>query len=289
MGTITVAVPVVIPVLLLLPYVYSQPAAPARPQFEVASIKVNKDCGSRRGGSGPPNPGRMSILCWTAADMIQAAYVRWGSGPTPQPNLKILGGPDWAESELYDVEAKADGDAPPDQMYGPMMQTLLEARFHLKVHRETKELPVYALTVAKGGLKVAPIAEGSCEVFDVNHLPVPKPGDPARPFNFCGRQKPGTNAGNLTLDIFGTTMRQFSEGPLSSRLDRPVIDRTGVTGRFDFHLEFSPVQSSGDVAPEAAGPSIFTAVQEQLGLKLESTKGPVRVVVVDHIERPSEN
>lgn len=278
-------------VLLISPLVHAQPPAGPRPQFEVASIKRNPDCGNRRNGDGPPNPGRISLFCSSVVDMIQSSYVRWGSGPNPKSNLKILGWPEWADSELFDIKAKADGNAAPDQMYGPMLQTLLESRFNLKLHRETRELPVYALTVAKGGMKIAPIRQGSCTAFDVNHMPIPPPGETARPVNLCGRQSSGRAGANMTLDVYGMTLTQLAEGPLSSRLDRPVIDRTGVAEKFDVHLEFAPAQMGADLpstAPETTGPSIFSALQ-QLGLKLEPAKGPVQVIVVDHIERPSEN
>jgi len=209
--------------------------------------------------------------------------------------------PDWVNADLYDLEAKAEGNAPLDQMYGPMLQTLLEDRFKLKVHWEAREFPIYALTVAKGGIKMVQLQDGSCIVFDINHLPPATAFDqPTR--KFCGSQTTRADAGSLTLDAFGMSMHDFSEGPLSTRLDRPVIDKTGLPGLFDFHVKFSPddvrrgfpgaAETEAGVpasSSESDIPSIFTALQQQLGLKLESTKGPVEVLVVDHVDKPSPN
>jgi uncharacterized protein (TIGR03435 family) len=270
--------------LIHLP-VRAQSPAP-RPEFAVASIRWNRNCGTRRGGDGPPNPGRIALYCWATRDIIESAYVRWASGPNPRPNRMIIGGPSWADSDLYDIEARADGDAPPDQMYGPMMQRLLENRFQLKIHSETREVPVYALKVAKRGLKVKPSAQGSCEILDVNTVRLQiAAGDSRRPI--CGPHSRSAD-GNVILDALGTSMAEFSEGALSNRLDRPVVDRTGVAGRFDFHLEFSPDQLASP-AGDSVAPSIFSAVQDQLGLRLEPARGTVPVLVIDRLERPSSN
>jgi uncharacterized protein (TIGR03435 family) len=246
----------------------------------------------------------VSFSCFSVSDLIQSAYARWANGPNPQPAVKVLGLPGWSDSLRYDIEAKAEGNAPPDQMWGPMMQMLLEDRFKLKLHRETKELPAYAVVVAKGGFKASPAAEDSCVSLDVNQLKLVQ--QQGAPFpKLCGRQASGTKDGNLTLDVFGGNMKRFCE-LLSSRLDRPVIDRTGVAGKFDFHLEFSPLRAGTDPAPEprtagdtagpssvpdstSTSPSIFTALQQQLGLRLEAATAPVEVLMVDHVERPSEN
>jgi bla regulator protein BlaR1 len=282
----------------------SPPAAPPRPHFEVASIKLNKACGNLRAGGGAPIHGRVSFSCYAVSDLIQSAYARWANGPNPRPAVKVLGLPGWSDSLLYDVEAKSEGNAPPDQMWGPMMQVLLEDRFKLKIHRETRELPAYALVVAKGGIKAPPVAEGGCVDLNVNELKLSQ--EPGAPFpKLCGRPVSGAKGGNLSLDVFGGTMRRLCD-LLSSRLDRPAIDRTGIAGKFDFHLEFSPLRAevdptagprtAGDTAAPSSfsdststGPSIFTAMQQQLGLRLEATTAPVEVLMVDHVERPSEN
>jgi uncharacterized protein (TIGR03435 family) len=179
-------------------------------------------------------------------------------------------------------------------MLGPMLRSLLEERFQLKLHRETKEVPVYALTVAKGGAKLRPYKEGSCSSTDptisadpLNLPPRPEPGQ--KPF--CGSIGIGTfgvDGHAMDLDAFARILDRI--------LDRPVVNKTGIAGKFDFHLEFTadgdtPRIGVRDPRPsDPTGlPSIFTALQEQLGLKIESAKGPGEFLVIDHVERPSEN
>jgi uncharacterized protein (TIGR03435 family) len=168
-------------------------------------------------------------------------------------------------TDSYDISAKAEGNPPLDQMVGPMLQALLEDRFQLKIHRETREIPMYALTVAKGGPKLRPFVEGSCTPFDLTKPPAGI--DAAMCRSALWRSGPGV----MTMEF---------------------------QGRFDVHLEFAPDQvtpgflpggGNPPAAPDTGGPSIFTALQEQLGLKLESTKGPGDFLVMDHVERPSEN
>jgi uncharacterized protein (TIGR03435 family) len=202
---------------------------------------------------------------------------------------------------LYDVDAKAASAAPLSQTAGPMLQTLLEDRCKLKVHKEAREAPVYSLTVAKSGVKMQASKEGSCTPMDIDHLPArPAPGQPVP--HYCGAGGTRTNGATSMADWYGLSMAEFAGRMLAGQVDRPVIDKTGLNGRFDIHLEFSrnapsgPVTLNGVVTPgeptptaDGAGPSIFTAVQEQLGLKLSPDKAPVDVLVIDHIEKPSEN
>ena len=262
-------------------------AIPAQPPaFEVASVKLNKGCSSARMGR-PPSPGRVNILCTPVRDLIEPAYSIFANGQTFNPRqIQIVGAPSWIDSDRYDIDAKAADGAGFGQMAGPMLQALLEDRFKLKVHRETRELPVYELTVAKSGLRLKPLAQGSCTPLDMNHLPAPPaPGEP--PPNFCGRQEMKSHGPDRTWFLHGITIANFAEGILSERLERPVIDKTGVEGLFDIHLEYTP-DTAGPPA-DNAGPSLVTALQEQLGLKASPDKGPVEVLVVDHIEKPSEN
>jgi uncharacterized protein (TIGR03435 family) len=256
--------------------------------FEVASIRLNTSgCAGGRGGGGP-TPGRLSVKCIAIKDLIQAAYGTFAHGPPPDPRLpQVLGAPGWVESDTYDIAAKPAGNAGIDEVtidkiYGPMLRTLLEDRFKLKIHRETRELPVYALTVAKGGPKLVASKEGSCTVFDPGHPP-PQPSRGQAPPVLCGRTSFQRHGGIRTVDAFGVSMDRFAGITLSTRLDldRPVLDKTGLTGLFDVHLEFD--------AGNDTGPSLFTAMQEQLGLRLAPDTGPVDVLVVDHIERPSGN
>jgi len=178
-----------------------------------------------------------------------------------------------------------------------MLQVLLEDRFKLTLHRENRQLPVYELTIGKGGAKLQSSKEGSCTPYSVDSPPpASTPGAP-RP-NFCGFHMTPDYGLNRTLDGKGITMAALAANlsrTYVSLLGRNVIDRTGLTGGYDVHLKWAMDSLSApaglNTAPpsDVTGPSIFTALQEQLGLKLESAKGPVEVLVIDHIERPSVN
>ncbi|MGB7220704.1 MAG: TIGR03435 family protein [Vicinamibacterales bacterium] len=275
-----------------------QPAA-ARPQFEVASVKP---CGDDlpaggRGGGGSFAPGRMTLNCQVVKGLIQAAYLLHVDSAVAHPELvlstPIEGGPAWITSERYTINAKADEGTSIGMMQGPMMQALLEDRFTLQIHRETREVPVFALTVAKGGPKLTPFQEGSCVPVVMTFPPTPQralaPGE-----NRCARL--GTLRGpNMVVDAQGITIEELSKSFLFIASGRRVIDKTGLTGKFVIHLEYAPedplvkqiAESQGAGDPTA--PSIFTAIQEQLGLKLEPAKGPGEFLVIDHVERPTEN
>jgi uncharacterized protein (TIGR03435 family) len=170
-----------------------------------------------------------------------------------------------------------------------MLQALLEDRFKLKVHRQTTTIPVYALVQAGRGLKLRPFQEGSCIPVDRSKFPPPPATE--KTCHARGRRE-GTRQ---IVDAQAMTVSEFSKIFLNGVLDRPVIDKTGVAGTYDFHLEYGMDQatprfvSDGAGAGDPVGPSIFTAVQEQLGLKLQPTTGPGESLVIDHVERPSEN
>jgi uncharacterized protein (TIGR03435 family) len=172
-----------------------------------------------------------------------------------------------------------------------MLQALLEDRFKLKIHRETREVPVYAVTIAKGGPKLHAFQEGSCVAQTVPPTP-PEPGQ-----RLCGGPKIGgkeTTPPTAILEYNGVSLDELKA--LDEFLGRPVINRTGIVGLFDLRLEFVIDESTpgvrlsfGRASDDAPGPSIFTAMQDQLGLKLEPTKGPGEFLVIDSVERPSEN
>ena len=234
---------------------------------------------------GSHSPGTFNADNYPVLGLIAGAY-------HVQP-FQIAGAPGWIESTRYDIIAKPSVNPVKKPTTREsmemdkaemdlMLQSLLEERFQLRLHRETKELPVYALTIARGGLKLQP---ESCTEYDPNNPP-PRPAPGQKRPDYCGNLSAGGRGPTQKLDAFAITMTQFL-GFLPNYTKRVVIDKTGFTGKFNAHLEFTP-----DSAPAQAdnpGPSLFTAIEEQLGMKLESTKGPVEILVIDHVERPSEN
>jgi uncharacterized protein (TIGR03435 family) len=235
------------------------------PSFEVASIKLHVATAQEQGGRvgvwiGPGN--RVSAYVSTLNGLAAYAY--------DVKAYRISGGPAWAATDRYDITAKTEGDGTPgEEIVRKMMQTLLADRFGLKFHREMKSLPMYALVAAKNGPK---LRESSAGVPSSMEL---RPGQ-----------------------LSATSMSMKSLVPLLSRfVDRPVLDQTGLTGNYDFKLQWTlDAGLSSGFGPgadasssDSAGPSLFTAVQEQLGLKLESQKGPMEVLEIDHAEKPSEN
>jgi uncharacterized protein (TIGR03435 family) len=273
----------------------------ARPEFEVATIKPNAG-GGKRSSFGSQSPGTLSAENVPLKLLIQEAY-------SVRP-FQVQGLPGWIDSERYDLHAKARVDGPPEPLKRDammksfdemlvMLQVLLEDRFQLKIHRDTKEFPVYALSVAKGGSK---LRKADCVMYDPENPPAP-PAAGEKRASFCGNINMGRSGSNRTLDAAGITMKDLIERALPNIVDRMVIDKTGLTETFNVHLEWGtdavlPSQPGaggsddpGKPAPSAdnQGPSIFSAIQEQLGLRLESTKGPVEVLVIDHVEKPSAN
>jgi len=226
--------------------------ATTRPAFEAAAIKPSKaaDTGTHWNST----KGRMTMDNLSVKQIIATAYgVREFQ----------VSGPAWIGAERYHIDAKADGKADDDIML-PMLQTLLAERFQVVLHREKKEMAAYALVVAKGGMKIHAV-EGE------------------------GSQSRGSG-GKLTAKH--VSMAKFAE-LLSRQLDRPVADETNTgSDGFDFTLEYAnerlqrAAEADGVAAP---GPSIFTALPEQLGLKLEARKAAVEILVVDKVERPTEN
>jgi uncharacterized protein (TIGR03435 family) len=258
------------------------PAGPF-PKFEVVSIKSCKPGtpGGRKGRISAP--GRLSIGCGILADidntgMIQVAYNRYAGGYLNSYRvIPIEGGPDWIHSERFEIDAQSDRQPSILMMEGPMMQTILEDRFELKIHRETRQGPVYELALGEGYPKLKPLQDGSCTPVVIGR-PLPKlPDGQHLCRNMVSLDSP------RALDIEAGTLGSFA-GLLGMALDRPVVDKTGIRGYFEIHLVFSP----GDGAvPDTSG--ISQAIQEQLGLRLVPATGPVDVLVIDHIERPSEN
>jgi uncharacterized protein (TIGR03435 family) len=211
----------------------------------------------------------------TVKELVQMAYVSFADDHfSPLRSVPIDGGPAWINADFYEIEAKAESPQSYGTLYGRMLQRLLEDRFQLKTHRESRQIPVYVLTVAKGGPKMRRFREGSCTPFDMEQFvfrfPPDSPSDaPPAGQKYCPAEQAITIG-----ELCKFTLRD---------LGRPIIDKTGLTGRFEIHLDFAPEDSANP--SEAA---IFAALQ-QLGLRLESAKAPGEFIVIDSVERPSEN
>ncbi len=252
--------------------------AQTRPEFDAASVKRNSGA-----PQSPANfrtfPGRLAGVNVGLKLLISDAYGVEG--------FQILDTPSWADLDRYDVEGKTASAVTGKQLY-PMLQSLLEDRFKLKVHREKKEGKVYRLTLAKSGLKIPPFQPDSCVVAVPNSPPrPPAPGEKPP----CGVLRPGRNASGQSWEAAGLNIAYLVR-VLGLMLGRTVDDQTGIKDPLGaFHLEFAPpnLTSNPALSADSAGPSIFTALQEQLGLKLESASGLVEMLVIDHVERPSEN
>ena len=271
--------------LLAIGCLLGQPA-PQPLAFDVASIKPASGDEHRVGFMVQPGGG-LRTSGTTLKNLLTFAYdVR---------DFQLSGGPGWISSDRYDILAKVDraGNSPDgsldnlrnmtdsqrqtfEEQLRQRLQALLADRFQLKIHRDTKEAAVYALVVAKNGPKLQPSDSKA-----------------------AGQR--GVRMGRGMLNGQGVDLRMFAM-ILSNQLGRPVIDRTGLTGPFDVKLEWTPDPGEsmgpkgvpppgveGPPPPDPNGPSIFTAVQEQLGLRLEPSKGPVELIVIDSVEKPSEN
>ena len=231
--------------------------------------------------------GRVNITNMTLKELIVLAW-------RIQPH-QISGGPPWLDSARYDISAKPE-DSPKQGEVPLMIQSLLADRFQLTFHREPKELPIYAIVMArkdgKLGAGLTESKEGSCTPPDPS-----KPPSPPEPGKL-----PALTCGNMMMQprrLTAVSVPIAQIIPMLSRLlGRSIVDKTGLTGKFDVNLEWTPdetqlMQLPPDVpkpSPSGSdGPSIFTAFQEQLGLKLESQKGPVEMFIIDHAEKPSEN
>jgi len=230
------------------------------PAFEAASVKLSSPGEQARVR---PEPGRLTITNFTLRAMVRYAYnVR---------DIQISGGPGWFDSDHWDIVATAGREISREER-SRMLQTLLTERFQMTIRHEMKELPIYALMVAKSGLKMKQDADGNPERISLNL----------------------SRAGLYHMQGENVTVSGISEA-LFGPAGRIVVDRTGISGKFDYNLEWVadpanlPMVNGSKIEPTAEGPSIFTALQEQLGLKLESAKGPVEILVIDRAEKATEN
>jgi uncharacterized protein (TIGR03435 family) len=238
----------------------------AAPAFEVATIKpVAPDA---KGGRYIIMQGQNRFVAkyYTLKLMIAAAY-----DVSPKA---ISGGPGWMDSDHYDIAAVTPGtDRPSRDEQMAMLRDLLVERFQLAMHREPKELSIYELEVAKGGSKVKPSALAATEPAALISTVYPD---------------------HIHLPARNATMAEFASVLQRAVLDRPVVDKTGLSGRYDFDLDWAPdeTQFGGEVPvarSDAPSPPFFAAIEQQIGLRIEATRGPVMAVVVDSVQRPIEN
>jgi len=254
------------------------------PAFEVASIKENVSVSDSASVRAQPG-GRVSVSNNSLRNIIRNAY--------NVQNYQIIGGPDWINSVRWDIAAKAPDDAPPQQLL-LMLRTLLADRFKLVIRNETREMPIYALTLARPdgrlGSQLRPSSADCAAIFAAAKAKgeTPPPTTNGRPT--CGTR---TTRGSMTTT--GVAMRDFARnlGPFTGR---PVLDKTGLTGAYDLDLTWTPEEAppgpdgtAPPAPPSSDGVSLYTAVQEQLGLKLDAQRGPVDVLVIDSAQRPVEN
>ena len=255
-------------------------------------------------GAGPGG-GRFRVTNVPLRQLIVLAYADRSKGlPGPGgPGLSITGGPSWINTDRYDIEARPEqGFIPTAEQAQKMLQALLEERFGLKVRHETKDGPIYALTVAKGGLKAKKSADQTPLNFGsptpggrAGGPPPPAPGPPP-PFTPGSPMPRGMMMMGIgQLRATAQTMTGFA-GLLTGSAGRKVVDRTNLEGLYDFELNFTPDQIPANLPPDAPfprpdpnGPSIFTALQEQLGLKLDSATGPLESIVIENVHKPTEN
>lgn len=263
-GVTAVIVPVAVGVVRTPSVCAQQPAAAL--EFDAVSVKPSNPNSSNGTVVEVTPSGRLHVANATLKDLIETAYdIR---------SFQIEGGPKWADATRYDVEATPG--APTQSAAAPQagwtdvrfeVQAMLKDRFQLQLHRDTRIGPIYSLVIAKGGIKSSGLS---------------------------ATQSPqkGINAGQGTMLGEAASMTQLAY-KLSRLLQRHVVDNTGLEGNYDFKLQWTPDLGSpapdGQTGEDSSGPSLFTAIREQLGLRLEATKGPVDVVVIDHVDRPSEN
>jgi uncharacterized protein (TIGR03435 family) len=287
--------------LLALVAVPALAQVPAKtPAFEVTSVKpcpaqAEASRGSRRGDGHDSSPDRLHLPCQTLLSLIQWAYVNFADArfnPLAQVD-SISGGPTWVNSELFEIDAKAEMPQSWGILNGPMLRSLLLERFHLKIRKETKEVSVYAITVAKGGAKLE-TSRGDCVAIDPEHPAIPI--EPHKPLPaVCGMSRltgKGWEAFAVTMDEFATL--------LSTNADRKVVDRTGLPGRFDIRLDLtaddlglsSRRDDSGQIVSRPEQPEIFPIIRsavQKLGLRIDSARGSGESFVIDGAERPAEN
>lgn len=269
-------------------------------EFDIASVKQNKAIDERADSNFPLGPGDVYAPTngvFSARGLPLMAYVGFAYKITNTQYSSVNSQlPDWARSDRYDIEARSSQSGVTKDQMRLMMQSLLADRFKLKIHTEIRQIPVLALVLWKAGrtgpqLRPHPASDDSCSTApsdaDAGMFPVTCGGIlgmvPAMP----GDTRAG--ARNISMDVIASFLSGLEGG-----IDRPVLDRTGLVGKFDFSLEWAPESNTpssigGRAEPIAQGPSALEALKKQLGLKLDPIKGPIEAIIIDHVERSSAN
>jgi uncharacterized protein (TIGR03435 family) len=283
----------IVTVMLLAGVAGASAAAAEKPEFEVASVKPNKS-DAPPSSNNPLGPGNVYSPYggfFRASNFPLYAYILFA--------YKIMGNqeqflrtqmPAWVMTDRFDIEARAEGNPDKDQMR-LMMRSLLADRFKLAIHYETRQVPVFALALLKAG-RTGPTLQPHPEDSPCSIVPDASQNQvdgkfPALCSGLFGLSP--TAPGRLRVGARRVTM-EFIANQLSAvgQLERPVIDRTGLNGSFDFALEWAP-ESRAEPEPDSSGPTFLEALKDQLGIKLESQKGPAEVIIFDHVEHPSDN
>lgn len=303
----------IIAILLLASGTFLRAQSPPPQKFEVASIKPCKDAST---GQLHTSPNAITITCSSVDNLIREAYIQFAHGPLwrripgaampvmsvsqGEMSMPIKGSTGWIQAERFTIDAKALSPVAPDIMLGPMMQELLRDRFKLRIHREPSEIAIYELTVSKGGAKFRPAKAGNCKQQDPAGPPPPRDKGQPAPLPLCGGF--GRAPNNAGTDILGVTMQYFSM-LLSMSEDRDVVDKTGLNGEFDLHLDV-PMGEIG-FGRRGAGPAAHPSTEvtatapdpggtlndaiRKLGLVLQPAKKHIDAIVIDHVERPTPN
>ena len=261
------------------------PTAAALPTFEAASVKPNKALAGGYGG-GFQSGGRFSAKNMPLRLLLQIAY----GDPRPLSKVQIAGGPAWMDSDGFDITAKASADFPEthvDMEYTTagqlMLQALLRDRFKLAAHKETRQVPVYSLVTARSDGRLGPRIRTSsgadCVTPPAGAASQPAPSASPR----CGSYVLTPANGHFAVEAHFLTLANLAKN-MQNLVDRVIIAPAAPAGTYSFDLEFTDNRTGDD-----SGAAIFTALQEQLGLKLQPTTGPADVLVIDHVERPTED
>lgn len=230
-------------------------AADAHPSFAVATIKLHDPNSNRQGFNAVGD--RYTVRNQTVVSLMMFAY--------SIDKHQVVDAPAWAGSDRFDIEGKTDTPGEPNlHQQQEMLQKLLADRFGLSFHHDTRELPVYAIEIAKGGPRLKPAANPDAEPD----------------------QDASSHGTEVTVTITDGTMTDFILG-MQFFFDRPLVDRTGIAGRHDFTLRYT--YDVVHVTDPNAPPGLFTAIKEQLGLRLDAVKAPIGVFAIDHVEPPSAN